>query len=75
MPGLSQGGGRCLRTASYRRRKLHSWRLAIVGRISEKSKGKVNVGGKLYYFKGEARQPGRGWVIGEKAVGKNNNSD
>lgn len=44
----------------------------LLAEYKKKSKGKVNVGGKLYYFKGQAGQLGRGWVIGEKAVGKNN---
>lgn len=54
------------------RRKLFSWRVALVGRTSQKkrrSECEGEIG--LYYFKGQAGQLDRGWATGEGTAGKN----
>lgn len=55
----------------YRRRKLFSWSLALVGRTSEKRKSECEGQIGLYDFEGQAGQLGRSWATGEGTVGKN----
>ena len=55
----------------YRRRKLFSWRLALVSRTSQKKEKWMWERNWAVLFQRTGRAPGRGWATGEGTVGKN----